>query len=145
MRPNSIRIFEKLFLGSLVIGLINAVLSFAQISETLAADPATEGMGTGLMVTTLVITFGINLLLWYFVARKASNIAKWILVAFTILGLLFLPSSLAQTGGLTMVLSLVVTAMQVISVVFLFRQDAKVWFAGAARPPRDNDTTVRMK
>lgn len=132
MRPHSITMFDKLFLGSLALGVVNSLLSYGQMRDVIAADPMLAGSGTGFIIGSIVFSLGLSLLLWYFISRRASNVAKWILVVFTVLGLLFLPSSLGMFGTLSTVLTLAVTALQIAALVFLFRPDAKAFFAGRA-------------
>ena len=143
MRPNSIVTFERLYLGSLALGILNFFLSFDQMKAAMAAEPgiAKVGFGSGMLIGVFVVSLLISLLLWFFIARKASNVAKWILVVFTAFGLLGLPnviSQLSTTPGLTPVLALVITIIQLIAVYFLFRPDAAAWLKGAA--PTDPTT-----
>ncbi len=46
-RPSSILMFERLYLASVAIGLVNAVLNIATAERLLAANPATQGLGGG--------------------------------------------------------------------------------------------------
>ncbi|MXO86911.1 hypothetical protein GRI38_12820 [Altererythrobacter aurantiacus] len=144
-RPDSIRMFEKLFLASIALGIVNMIISFGDTQATLADDPATAQLGSGFAIFIGLFVLGVNLLFWFFIARKASNIAKWILVVFTVLGLVMLPGTLATLSGFALILSLLVTALQLAAIVFLFKQDAKEWFAGKRRPKREHDTDVRMR
>lgn len=130
MRPNSIILFERLFLGSLVIGIINAYLSWDTTMAALAADPNTAGLGAGFTYGVLAFSFGINLLLWFLVARKASKVAKWILIVFFGIGLIAMPSSLGTLPPLSAAIAVAITVMQGVSLFMLFRPDAKRWFSG---------------
>lgn len=130
MRPNSIILFERLFLGSLVIGIINAYLSWDTTMDALAADPNTAGLGAGFTYGVLAFSFGTNLLLWFLVARKASKVAKWILIVFFGIGLIAMPSSLGTLSPLSAAVAVVITVMQGVGLFMLFRPEAKKWFAG---------------
>ena len=115
-------------------GIINAALSYQDNLAWLQADPATAqiGFGSGFLIFTTLVSFAIPLLLWYFISRRASNVAKWILIGMTVLGgLTMIPTlqQLAQIGTFTIMAALVITAMQFIALAFLFRSDAKAWFA----------------
>lgn len=126
MRPASIKLFERLYLGSLAIGLVNSAIIVTSVSE---AELATEGTSFfGILATALVI----SLLLWFFVAHRRSSIAKWILIALFALGLLGLPAILTEgafdlTDGLTVATWL----LQAAAIWMLFRPDAAEWFRGS--------------
>ena len=85
------------------------------------------------MIGSMVISLTIYLLLWFFIARKASSVAKWILVAFTGLGVASLAYAFATVGiagDLNALLSLAYYVLGVIAVVYLFKPDAEAWFKG---------------
>lgn len=131
MRPTSITTFERFYLGALVVGLINNVLNWSQATAVLN-DPSVQaaGLGTGFLVSTMVIGLAIPLLLWYFITRRASNIAKWILVVlfgFGLIGVLMSFSAMMAMGTLPMVLGLIALALQAYAVFMLFKPDAVAW------------------
>ena len=131
MRPQSIELFEKVYLGAIAIGLINAVLSWSQV-DAMLADPRMQaaGLGTGTLVFGLIVGILLPLLLWYFIARRASNVAKWIYVVLTALGLFGFLSSLANPmvpKGLITLLGAAAVGLQVYGAWLLFRPDAVAW------------------
>ncbi|MEP3224775.1 MAG: hypothetical protein ABJO01_02280 [Parasphingorhabdus sp.] len=130
MRPQSIIIFERLFLTSLVLGMINAFLTWDVTMTALAADPTTATLGVGFIYGVLAFSFVINILLWFFIARKASKVAKWILIVFFVIGLAGLPSSLTSLPILNAAIAVAITVMQGIGLFLLFRTDAKKWLNG---------------
>ena len=137
MRPQSIVNFERLYLGALLLGVINLALAW---NQTVASIEAQANASAGPTLMALAIVFGvvIPLLLWYFVARKASVVAKWILVGLFVLGLAGVAVSLSQgtyPKGLGGILSAVSTLMQAAAIYFLFRPDAKAWFADGRGGP----------
>lgn len=142
MRPRSIVLFDWLYLGSLLGSLLSAPLSYSKLGEMSDSDPALAAMagsiGTFFFVS-MGIALGISLLLWFFVSRKASNIAKWILVAFTAIGVVGLVPSLQEPmfGGTQLAITIVLTLLQVVAAALLFRPDAREWFEG--KPPVDPD------
>ena len=105
MKPHSIGIFDKLYLGSLAIGLINVFVGW----DTSMAELEATGYGITFMLITIAMGYGIGLLLWYFISNQASNIARWIFIALTALGLVFLPFSLFDLPALEILLAVVVT------------------------------------
>jgi hypothetical protein len=134
MPPVSIKRFEKLFFASLGLTLLATVLSNEPLQQQAIADDS--GLGP---VFDFLFTLAINLLFWFFIARRASNVAKWILVGFTVLGVVMLPwiyedftgIGLTYTllNGLSFLLSLASTAM-------LFTRESVEWLKskGAVTP-----------
>ncbi len=131
MRPTSIVLFERLFLLSLAIALVNGFLQYDALVAQVGNDPALAqlGWGSGAILVVMAISLLIPLLLWYFIARRASNIAKWILVVMTLLGLLFVNLDPGQLGSLAGIASLAVTILQLVAIVLLFRADARAWLS----------------
>ena len=145
MRPPSIVLFDRMFLASLIIGVINAVLSFDSMQAELAANPDTAalGWGSGMVIAIIAFSLLIPLLLWYLIAYRASGIAKWILVVLTVGGLLFMGIDLENLLSLATIGTLVVTVLQLVAIVMLFRPDAKSWFDGGAGPDDRQGVTLR--
>jgi len=132
MRPKSIIMFERLFLASLALGALSVVLNYQALTDLAANDPSMRqvGLGSGFLIGILAVSYAIYLLLWYLIARRASSAAKWILVVFTVIGVLSDLPGLAGGWNSTLALSLVVYALEILAVVYLFRPDAKAWFDG---------------
>ncbi len=137
MRPSSIVRFDRLYLASIAIGLIGNILEWPITMARLAENPDTAALGSGAAVAAggmIVIGVAIALLLWFFIARRASVVAKWILVVFTAfsVGSLLLGFSsgavILDTGG---IVRIVAVALQAAAVFFLFHPDAAAWFAPA--------------
>jgi hypothetical protein len=134
MRPNSIVMFERLFLASLVLSAISSFFAYDSILAELNRDPALLQLGLGgtFVAGTMAFSLALYLLLWFLIARKASRVAKWILVAFVAIGLASLVFSLTVsfTPDLLTLLGLASYALEVAAVVFLFRPDAVAWLKG---------------
>tara|TARA_B100000929_G_scaffold178545_1_gene141397 strand:+ start:611 stop:1033 length:423 start_codon:yes stop_codon:yes gene_type:complete len=126
MRPESIKKFDILYLASILVGMIGTIMNFSSIEVQAAGTMLTP---TTLVVIT-VITYALTLLLWYFISRRASNIAKWILVVLTLIGLIGLPSIFVGEFNLNKFIGLASTILSVAGVYFLFKPDARAWFAG---------------
>jgi hypothetical protein len=136
MRPHSILMFERLFLGSLALSTVASVLAYDDVLAELERDPAMAqlGLGGGFLVGMLALGMAIFVLLWFLIARKASRVAKWILVVFVAVGLASLAVSLADsfTPDVNTLLSLSSYALEVAAVVYLFHADAVAWLRGEA-------------
>ena len=132
MRPQSIIRFEQIFFAAIAVSLLNTLMSFGATEAQLANDPSSAqlGLGSGFLIATLAFSIGIMLLLWFFIARRASNVAKWILVAITGLGLAMMLgtiSALSAAPPLTLLLTVVNTGLQIAGLAFLFKRDAVEW------------------
>lgn len=135
MRPVSIVRFDRLYLASIVVGLIGNVIEWPVTIARLTSDPATAALASiaeilvGGMIGSGVL---IALLLWFFTAKRASNVARWIVTIFTVfaVGSLFFGyrggSVILDAGG---IIRLVAVVLQAAATFFLFRPDAAVWFA----------------
>lgn len=132
MRPSSIIDFERAYLASLALGVVNTAINWQLVTKAFD-DPAlkTLGVGPGVLVGALAFSMAISLLLWFFIARRASTVAKWIYVVFMAFGVIGIISNLAILPlNAQMVLNLVAQLLQLYACLLLFRPDAKAWFAG---------------
>jgi Na+-transporting NADH:ubiquinone oxidoreductase subunit NqrB len=143
IKPVSIIFFDRLFLGSLILGVLNFLFAWNDVSEKLASMPefAAMGFGSGFIIGTFAVGMIINLIIWYFISVRASKIAKWILVVFFAIGLLSMLSNLSNPlgpQGLSLGIAIIITAIQGAAVYMLFRPDAAAWFNRT--PPIDPET-----
>lgn len=126
--------FERLFLASLALSLLGSIVAFDAIVEEMTRDPGVQqmGLGSGFVAGVLAIGLAIYVLLWFLIARKASNVAKWILLVFVAIGVISLLVSLAKgfTADLPTLLGLVNYVLEIAAVSFLFRSDAVAWLKG---------------
>ncbi|HEU4959137.1 MAG TPA: hypothetical protein VFT56_01910 [Sphingomonas sp.] len=135
-RPASIVRFEQLYLAGFAVGVINTVISWSASQERLAASIAM--FGPAFLPIAMAIGFAITLLLWYFIARRGSAIAKWIatvFAAFAAIGLVIGLVRLLGGGGafsVSAVLGYVASLLQIAAVTFLFRPDTRAWFGEPA-------------
>jgi hypothetical protein len=135
MRPRSIVIFDWLFLASLVLSVVNTVVSYSAIVELFATDPTLRASGVpggAAYVGSHGFSIVVSLILWFFISRRASNVAKWILTALTAIGVLSMVRSWQQPELLGGVLlgAVVLAVLQCVAVYFLFRKDAAAWLEG---------------
>lgn len=160
MRPASIIQFERLYLASLAVVIIQSVAAYFVVREAFGRMPAGAdmppgmgGMFSGIMIGSMIIgllfSVGIPLLLWWLAARKRIEVAKWLLLAISVLSmmawlgglimLLVMPMQVAQdlagfTGLQTGLIAIdgVGEALGIAALVFLFRRDATEWFRTAS-------------
>jgi hypothetical protein len=131
MRPQSILMFERLFLASLAVSAVSFVLGFSRLAQ----DPTVQGagLGTGFILGVAAASYALYLLFWYLVAHRALNWAKWVVVVLVAISLVSLPgalSSLTRAFDFQVLLNLAVLALEVAAVGYLFRADAKAWLSG---------------
>lgn len=139
MRPQAIILFERLMLASFVVGLTNIATGFSRIQAIITQSPLnplamTVGMIVGLGFG-LLLPLGLALL----ISRRASNVAKWILVVLLVLGLLRSPTTLANPmmSPLGKLGYLVISLIQIGAAIMLFRKDVREWLGrrGATTDP----------
>lgn len=121
--PKSIKLFEQLFLGSLVLGVIQSAL----MTSTLGLNGISAYGVASFQVIILLIVGSLVLL----TSRKKSVVCKWINVVFFILGMVAYIPSLAMLieQGIMGIISSVQVLMQAYAIYLLFNSDSKAWFA----------------
>jgi hypothetical protein len=72
MRPASIVNFERLYLGAIVVGLVNAYISWDHSLAVLGAQPTVQ-FGPTFLLATIAGGLVIQLLLWFFIARARER------------------------------------------------------------------------
>ena len=128
-RPRSIVMFERCYLASFAISVISTALLWSDIQARTAAQQAK--LGTWFLPLITAIGFAIPLLLWYFIARKGSAVAKWIatvLVVIGIAGFVFTLLLGRYPDGATGASGLVRLVLQIAAIGFIFRRDTRAWF-----------------
>lgn len=139
-RPPSIILFERLLWTSFAISVVTTYLAWNDMMAEIERGAAGMRSSTAIGITVFIfaVTLAILAALWYAIARRGSNVAKWIYVVLVALGTLQTIASLFEPNSLsTMWLgaTLLATALSVGSAAVLFRADAVAWLAG--KPPVD--------
>lgn len=144
-RPASIVLFEKLYIAVIVIGVIGVALSWSSLSAMANSQPGVSGsVGSGILIGALVFGFLIPLLLVYFIARRASNIAKWIFVvltAFSVYSFIATVSDPAVPKGLLLAVNVVSLVLTLYCAWLLFKPDAKAWLESKGADGPGDPTT----
>ena len=164
MRPESIRQFEYFYLGSIGLAVANLLFQVSQMGTaypglgTLGELPGTGSEGGVMLlagtviVVSLLVAAVIPLILWYFAARKASPVAKWLIVvlgafgAIRLLLILFMLGVLVVSRAptpdyiwLTMVIGFLTELLHMAAIAFLFFADSREWFARRGIGIRDHE------
>ena len=132
MRPTSIVNFERCYLSVIGLSILNNILNWQTMRDAIDTAGST-GLPSWLVPVTTVASLVITLLLWYFAARRASVVAKWIITVFFVIGVLAIGFTLLRgvfPGGLVGMIGIVGLVLQAIAVWLLFKPDSNRWFAG---------------
>lgn len=162
MRPESIRQFEYFYLGSIGLAVANLLFQVSQMGTASLGLGALGGLGeagSGTMLlagsviaVSILVAAVIPLVLWYFAARKASPVAKWLIVvlgafgAVRLLLILFMLGVLVVSRAptpdamwLTMVIGFLTELLHMAAIAFLFFADSREWFARRGIGIRDHE------
>ncbi|QPC98761.1 hypothetical protein [Qipengyuania soli] len=133
MKPASVKKFDMLYLGSVAVGLVGVALNYGNIVDAANAEMAAQGleatMGGGVIVVSLLFGVVISLALWFLVSVLRIEMVKWIIALFTGWSVVSYIVSFDSRMDLSIISGLVSTVMTVAAIYFLFRPDAKAWFA----------------
>lgn len=126
MRPNSIRWFEKLFIISIVADLLATLLFYAAVRDQTMA----QGGSVEEIIIEQVFILLIGWLFWLLIARRASNVTKWVLVTLSVASLLLLPeewnNAVAIGTGYSALTALAIVVGYA-APIFLFNREAVAW------------------
>ena len=139
-RPPSIVAFDRLYLSSVVLYLLNAVLFWTatraiMLTSLPAANPAVARLLPTIMAGSLVVTVAVSLLLWWLVVRARNVAGKWLVAATEAIGAVLAALALVRLAGgasintPSVLLGLISTALAIAAAAMLFRPDAVAWFA----------------
>ncbi len=133
MRPKSILLFERLFIGNTLVSILPTFIDYSKLrADALNRGAAAAGPLIG--IATILI---INTLLWYFIARRGSRVAKWILVVVYAIGFLTkIPMSgrIQALGTFNSAMNALSSILSIAAIVMLFQQDARIWLAHGGGP-----------
>jgi hypothetical protein len=160
MRPGAIVNFERLYLVSIGLVLVQQVLGyffmrdmFNSVAGGMDMAEGTEGIFGVIMIFAIIfgvaMATGVPLIFWWLAARKRKEFAKWVLLVLTILSALnwlftvvalFLvpegPQDIVVAGGLQSMQAVLVMIdgvaeiIGIVALVYLFRPEADAWFRG---------------
>lgn len=135
-RPPSIVRFEQFFLASIVIGLVNTAVVYAMYGGL----PGAQQVVPAVLAVSVGLGIAVNLILWFFIARRGSNGARWVMTVLFALGLVSLAFSILMgtyPQGIAGLLGAAGWVLQALAVWHLFRPDTIGWFRGQREPNLD--------
>lgn len=129
MKPQSIKLFDYFYLGSMFLGLLGFITGLSALEASLARQPAAGGMAmsSGALIAIYVVSVLVGLLLWYLVSIRRWAIAKWIILVLFLLSLIGVGDFLAGPMPLSEIYGLVSLIAYAVAVGLLFRSDATRW------------------
>jgi hypothetical protein len=139
MRPRSIVRFEQLYIAKIILGVIGALWGLMAMRDQMpdVAAALSSGSMVGMLGFGLVFGLALQLVLLHFVARRASEIARWIVVVFFAIACFGLLFGIAR-GTLFALQSYPATllnfALSAACIWFLFQPDSVRWFRGERLP-----------
>jgi hypothetical protein len=150
MRPKSIVLFEWIYGFTIVTSIVVSVWMYFTISRLMPALPPNLPVNIAWLVpiaaiAVAVFSLVIKWLLLYFIARRGSDVARWIFVVLFLLGLVSLADVVFVRRGMfaqpwTLDFSLFRTLLLAVCVWLLFRRDSAAWFRGERAPSHLHDT-----
>jgi len=119
MRPNSVIWFERLFLATLAIGVLQSAYGW---------NAAVAASSVALVLTVMIVTFALILGLVFLVSRKRSRIALAVLVLLFAIGLpgFYKIITSGPFFGVESV-ALLQTVMELVALVFIFTPESRAW------------------
>lgn len=139
-KPQSIIMFKNLFLGILLIGIIQTFIIISQassISQVSSIFPDAS-LFIGPMLIYTILGWGVSIFLVYRIFYKKCNPCKWVYSSLTSLGVLVsIPSIFSgewPNVGFVNFLSMLSLILSVLIVIMLFRSDSRDWFASKNKP-----------
>ncbi|MBI0476617.1 hypothetical protein D9601_14800 [Sphingomonas sp. MA1305] len=143
-KPPSIARFEMLYWPAVVLGWLNSALNWRTSQAALDANPMLANVHWFLPVSAAVGAL-ISIAIWFFIARKASVVAKWVQVVFAALGAIGILTGIytlvsgKAPSALAVVVVIVANVLYVAAATMLFKPDAKEWF-GEGLDEDDSET-----
>lgn len=141
-KPPSIKLFERFWFGSTVLWSVATRLAWDRVQNSVASRLGDAARTDGQIALVAAYAQWINIALvllatvalWYLVARRASAIGKWLVVAVAawsgvrVLLTVFTMLTSANPHPLSQGGFLLAAALTIASAAMLFRDDARAWF-----------------
>lgn len=130
MRPQSIVKFERMYLFAWVISVIVTLLTWNALWSAMQRDVAARGAGAGVIAAAIVGAI-LPLVVLYFVTRRPSIVAKWIMLALIAAGVVGLVVALLRqqmVPNIATVLTVAAVLIRVAAARHLFTPEARAWF-----------------
>jgi len=141
VRPRSIILFERVYWLNIVLAVAALAWTFARAGRWGLSMPADAAIGArsvaALTIAGLaILAITIKVLIWFFIARRASSVARWLFVIFFVLAIVSLIRTIGLYGRgmlpslILLVVGVADTLLRIACLWLLFRADAAAWFRG---------------
>lgn len=138
MRPDSIKKFDLFYLGAITIELIANILDRGSIALVVAnrfpSEQGSSGLVAGssdtLAIVLIALLAAVQLVLWYLVSRARIGLVRFVIVALVAINLLGLPAIFAALPVVAPLVALIVLALQLIAVFYVFKAESTIWLKG---------------
>lgn len=141
MRPISISWSSRSLLMSIVLGVVGSFAAYTHLHETLAK---VQGQAGAYLIVGLLEALLLPLLLWFFALRRASRIAKWLVVALTILETWSILARIEEQyilfGLAIFCIAILSVVLKIVATILMFTPASREWFARRGRPPQADAT-----
>lgn len=127
-RPKSILWFERLFIASVVSATIDLFVHWQDYTFDEEFDAQAQQIYAVVMMLGIVVSYAVQIALWYFAAYRASNIARWILVIMAALSLFGIATYIQDYSGSELVFLIVTQSLVMASILCLFLGGSREWF-----------------
>jgi hypothetical protein len=125
-RPKQIVWFERIMFGTLALGIVNSWRRWPELKAL------SEGSSYFFLEQLITVISMAALYLW--ISRGRSNVGKWILIVFFVLGIPVVFWAQTATGiSLIDWIFLIQTLANLVALALLFTRDARAWFRGEWR------------
>jgi hypothetical protein len=136
-KPITIRIFDQVFPATLAIQMVLFWLVMEDLTRLLDQNPAVSGSGLTAVFIYGQVFFSLLgwLLLWHFISRRGSNVARWILTVMIVqssLATLYDPSVIMTKTGPHIAVYAVNFVLTLAANLCLFLPASNEWFAEKA-------------
>lgn len=126
-RPAAIRWFQRLYLLGIVLSVVEIVVTARKTDPTGDDEAILMTIGFGIFALAAVVIY----LFWFFIMRRRSNVARWLLLAVTVLTA---PLGLVDTEQQPMdawrALEFFSLGLSFVTAACLFLPGARRWFDG---------------
>jgi hypothetical protein len=137
MRPESIRWFERFYWLNIALTVASLTWAYLRPDQlAMSHDPAeTQAMISFAVAAEGLVTLGLKFALWFFIARRASGLARWIFVLFVVLAIVtaafnFVRYEQGVIPGIWIWVAALDLLLRFICLACLFHADARAWFRG---------------
>lgn len=125
-RPRPITLFARIYWLSVALSVANILTRYAAL-RAYAISQGTAAAGPAIAILIALLS---GLLFWFFIVRRASNVAKWLLVVLSALSLIQMPQivSYSRTFGWVYGLTFAASGVALFgAIILLFRADSIAW------------------